>query len=94
VLALIDTGATGIGYISKELARNLKLCLTALPHMIYPTGFTGTPLKGGEITYTAKLTLKQGDHQEQIRLFVTQTGYHKLILGQPWMYKHRVGFDY
>ena len=47
--ALVDTGATGIGYIHRDLARNLNLRQDPLPYVIYPTGFTGTVLDGGEV---------------------------------------------
>jgi hypothetical protein len=92
--ALVDTGATGIGYIHRDLAREMKLIQDPLPYVIYPTGFTGTVLDGGEVSHTVKLTLRHDNHTEHIRLYVTNTGRHELILGQPWMYKHRVTPNY
>ena len=90
----MDTGATGIGYIHRDLARNLNLCQDPLPYVIYPTGFTGTVLDGGEVSHTVSLKLRHDGHEESIRLYVTNTGRHELILGQPWMRKHRVNLDY
>jgi predicted aspartyl protease len=92
--ALVDTGATGIGYIHRDLARNLNLRQTLLPYVIYPTGFTGTVLDGGEVSHTVTLRLQHDNHVEIIRLYVTNTGRHEIILGQPWMNKHRVNLDY
>ena len=44
VTALVDTGATGLGFIHRDLARNLKLRLQSLPYEIQPTGFNGKQL--------------------------------------------------
>ena len=91
---MIDTGATGRGYINRPLARKLKLRLTPLAWPLKPTGFNGKQLEGGTITHTVTVTLQHINHKERIRLFVTATGRHELILGQPWLYKHRIVPDY
>jgi hypothetical protein len=83
---LIDLGANGIGYINRDLARNLKLCLTPLTCTIHPIGFNGKQLEGGSISYVTSVSLTYWSHTEQIKLFVTNTGRHDLILGQPWLY--------
>lgn len=92
--ALIDSGATGIGYIHRSLARAWNLHLDPLPIVLRPTGFNGKPLKGGKITHSVRVTLRHLNHTEPIRLHVLEIGKHDLILGQPWLYKHRVGIDY
>jgi len=94
VRALIDTGATGAGYIHRSLARKWNLRLDPLPNVLRPTGFNGKELKGGTITHSTRVTLRHLNHVEQIRLHVLEIGKHDLILGQPWLFKHRVGIDY
>jgi hypothetical protein len=92
--ALVNTRATSIRYIHRDLARNLNLRQTLLPYVIYPTGFTRTVLDGGEVSHTVTLRLQHDNHVEILRLYVTNTSRHELILGQPWMNKHRVNLDY
>jgi hypothetical protein len=91
---LIDSGANRIGYINRDLARNLKLCLTLLTRTIHPTRFNGKQLEGGSISYVTSVSLTYQNHKETITLYVTNTRRHNLILGQPWLYLHRVAFDY
>jgi hypothetical protein len=91
---LIDSGANRISYINRDLARNLKLYLTPLTHTIHPTGFNGKQLEGGSILYITSVSLTYWNHKETITLYVTNTGRHDLILGQPWLYLHQVAFDY
>jgi hypothetical protein len=91
---LIDTGATGMGFIHRSLVRKWKLRLDPLPTVLHSKGFNGTYLEGGHIAFTTKLTLQYHQHKETIRLMVTDIGNHNIILGQSWMYKHRVSIDY
>ncbi|KAF2741581.1 hypothetical protein M011DRAFT_391014, partial [Sporormia fimetaria CBS 119925] len=88
------TGATGYGFIHRSLARKWKLRLTRLPTVLYSKGFNGNYLEGGHIAFTTTLTLQYKDHKETIRLMVTDIGNHSIILGQSWMYRHRVRIDY
>jgi hypothetical protein len=92
--ALVNTRATGIRYIHRDLARKLNFRQDPLPYVIYPTRFTRTVLNGREVSHTVTLELQHDNHAESIRLYVTNTGRHELILGQPWMNKHRVNLDY
>lgn len=80
--------------MNRDLARKLNLRLTPLARTIYPTGFNGKQLEGGSISYTTSVTITYQHHVEAIRLYVTNTGRHDLILGQPWLYRHKVAFDY
>jgi len=81
LITLVDSGATGIGYINRSLALKLNLCQTPLKHTIYPTGFNGKQLEGGSISHTTSVTLQHTNHKEQVKLFVTNTSQHNLILG-------------
>lgn len=94
MLCLVDTGATGYGFIHRSLARKWKLRLTRLPTVLHSKGFNGNYLEGGHIAFTTTLTLQYEDHKETIRLMVTDIGNHSIILGQSWMYRHRVQMDY
>ena len=92
--ALVDTGATGCGYINRDLAHNLNLVLTPLKRPIIPYGFDGKELENGTITHTVRLQLGHANHKEYIKLYVTTLGKHDLILGQPWIYHHKIAFDW
>jgi hypothetical protein len=83
-----------MGFIHRSLAREWKLRLNPLSTVLHSKGFNGTYLKGGHITHTTKLTLRHYNHKETIQLMVTDIGNHSIILGQSWMFKHRVGIDY
>jgi hypothetical protein len=91
---LINSGANRISYINRDLARNLKLYLTLLTCTIHPTRFNRKQLKGGSISYVTSISLTYQNYKETITLYVTNTGQHDLILGQPWLYLHQVAFDY
>ncbi|KAF2627898.1 hypothetical protein BU25DRAFT_302532, partial [Macroventuria anomochaeta] len=81
-------------YINRDLVHKLSLPLIPLSRTIYPTGFNGKQLEGGSISYLTSVTITYQHHKEQLKLYVTNTGQHDLILGQPWLYWHRVAFDY
>jgi hypothetical protein len=79
---LINLGANRISYINRDLARNLKLYLTLLTYTIHPIRFNRKQLKGGSISYITSVLLTYQSYIEQIKLFVTNTRQHNLILGQ------------
>jgi hypothetical protein len=94
IQALVDSGASGIAYISKSLARRYNLNLKRLPEPIDLYGFDGTKSVTGQIQYTTSLELTHYDHTETITMFVTELGKHPIILGLPWMRLHRVTPDW
>jgi len=91
---MIDTGASGIGYISKSYAQRYGLRLTPLDRHIELFGFNGKKVVSGLITHIARLELRYLDHCEDISLYVTTLGKHPIILGQPWMKLHKVVPDW
>ena len=79
---LIDTGASGIGFINKIFAQDNGFTLTPLDRHIDVFGFNGKRTVSGRITHVAVLRLRYLNHEELIKLFVTTLG-HPVILGQP-----------
>ena len=90
---LIDTGASGIGFINKIFARENGFTLTPLDRHIDVFGFDGKRTVSGRITHVVTLRLRYLNHEELIKLFVTTLG-HPVILGQPWMKLHKVTIDW
>jgi len=90
---LIDTGASGIGFINKIFAQDNGFTLTPLDRHIDVFGFNGKRTVSGRITHVAVLRLRYLNHEELIKLFVTTLG-HPVILGQPWMKLHKVTIDW
>jgi hypothetical protein len=91
---LVDSRATKIKYILGDLACSLSLREKPLPYIIYPTVFTGTVLDSEEVSHNVTLKLQHDNHVKSIRLYVTNTNHHELILCQPWKNKHQVNTDY
>jgi hypothetical protein len=91
---MVDSGATGIGFIDRLFAQQHGLKLKRLPQHIDLFGFNGTRIVTGRITHAVPLKLEHEGHKEKISLFVTTLGKHSVILGLPWMRKHKVAFDW
>jgi hypothetical protein len=91
---MIDSGATGVGFIDRLFAQQHDLNLKRLPRHIDLFGFNGTRIITGRITHVVPLELEYEGHKEKISLFVTTLGKHPIILGLPWMRKHEVVFDW
>jgi hypothetical protein len=85
---MVDTGASGIGYISRSFAQQERLTLTRLAQPIPIFGFDGKEITHGKITHTVYSKIRYLYHIEKIHLFVTTLGKHAVILGLPWMKKH------
>ena len=90
---LVDTGASGIGFINKIFAQDNGFTLTPLNRHIDVFGFDGKRTVSGRITHVVALRLRYLNHEELIKLFVTTLG-HPVILGQPWMKLHKVVIDW
>lgn len=86
LVTLVDTGASGLAFISESIARNLSLELRSLSSPILLTGFEGK--KGPLVTHEVNFSLQIGRHFEKINAFVTEPCKHDLILGLPWLEKH------
>lgn len=87
---LLDTGAAGIGFVNKTFAQQHALKLKELARHIDLYAFDGKRISTGRITHTARVRLEQDGHTESIELFVTTLGRQHIILGLPWMKRHKV----
>ncbi|KAH8144651.1 uncharacterized protein LAJ45_11360 [Morchella importuna] len=92
--ALVDTGATGYGFIDASFAASRGYLTESLPTPRHLQVIDGRPIASGAITQICKLRLEIDAHVEGISLFVTQLGDTKVVLGLPWLQHHaaRVNF--
>ena len=93
---LVDTCATGYGFIDEEFAETVCQDLEIEPQrLIKPKqiqGFDGRAAK--PITHAIYPTLTVGTHTESLApLLITKLRNHPMILGRPWMKKHGVIID-
>ena len=88
--AMVDSGATGLGFISRQFAQEHGFLTTPLDRYIDLFGFDGTRVLRGRITHVVRLQLEHDSHLETISLFVTTLGKHRIILGFPWMKRHKI----
>ena len=91
--SLLDTGATGVAFIDKSIARHvcnvLKIFFLPLAKPKPLKGFDGKPAR--PITHAIYPTLTVQGHSELLApMLVTSLGQHPIILGKPWMQKHSV----
>lgn len=95
-VTLLDTGATGVAFIDKAMARHvcdvLQISFIQLAKPKPIKGFDGRPAP--PITHAIYPTLTVQGHTESLApMLVTTLGQHPLILGKPWMRKHGVILD-
>ena len=93
---LLDTGATGVGFVDYDTARALCTYLHfSFVQLVKPKplrGFDGTMARA--ITHAIYPNMLIQDHFELTApLMVTKLGQHPIILGKPWMHKHGVLLD-
>ena len=79
---LVDTGASGIGFINKIFIQDNSFTLTPLNRHINIFKFDSKYTVSGRITYIVALRLQYLNHKELIKLFITTLG-HLVILRQP-----------
>lgn len=94
--ALIDTGATGHGFIDEESARVLmdRLQIEAV-RLLKPKplkGFDGKPTRPITHAIYPQMAI-QGHTESTTPLLITRLGQHQIILGTPWMQRHGVLLD-
>jgi len=90
---MVDTGATGYAFIDKTFAQEHGLKRTRLLWPIDLYGFDGKKVSE-RITHEVCLYLRYGKHREKISMLETNLGSYDVILGLPWMRKHRVQPDW
>ncbi|KAH0613409.1 uncharacterized protein H6S33_005295 [Morchella sextelata] len=92
--ALVDTGATGYGFIDASFAHSCGYSTEQLPTPRQLQVIDGRPIASGAITHSCKLRLEVGAHMEGISLFVTQLGDAKVVLGLPWLQHHAAKIEF
>ena len=93
--ALIDCGATAIGFIDTNFAhtKSLTLIPLRLPKRIRVVD--GRTSLSGPVTHYVSLNLSVSQHTERsVRFYVTQLGQYNLILGKPWLAEHNPLVDW
>ena len=91
--ALLDSGASTI-FISSAFVKKHNITLTRLPQPIPLSNADGSQNAIGLITHEAVLRMAIGDHQEEIRAAVANTGEDELILGVDWLRCHNPEIDW
>lgn len=86
LISLIDTGASGLSFISKSMCDSLKLPSSPIQRPISIVGFEGK--QGAQITHKASFTLHLGRHCEEISAHIIHPCKNDLVLGLPWLEKH------
>ena len=92
--AMTDSSAKGKGFIDKSWADSHELLLKKLNRLFGILMFDGNLSKKGRVTYYVETKMQVEDHEETIRLYVTQLAHYPVILGMPWLKLHdpRVSF--
>ena len=93
---LVDTCATGFGFINEKFAEIVCERLEIQPQRLTKPkpiqGFDGRTAR--PMTYAIYPTLSVGNHTESLApLLITKLGQHPIILGRPWRKKHGALLD-
>jgi predicted aspartyl protease len=93
---LIDTGATGYGFIDERTAQDVCSTLSIQPNPLSRPkpirGFDGHLAK--PITHAIYPSLTIQSHSERTApLLITRLGQHPMILGKTWLNTHGVLID-
>ena len=95
--ALADTGATAYSFIDEKEAQLLSEHLDIVPIPLakprYLCGYDGK-IRKKPVTHAIYPSMKVGDHLEStVPMLITNLGNQHIILGKPWMNKHKVLLD-
>jgi hypothetical protein len=85
---MLDSGATGKGFIDESFAHSNKLTLYELRNRRRLNVVDGRPLSAGYITHVVKLHMEIKGHREKMLFYVTKLGKYNVILGKPWLTDH------
>jgi predicted aspartyl protease len=95
--ALVDTGATGYGFIDECVAQEVCTALGIQPLLLskpIPIGGYDGQLSKRLITHAIYPNLMTQDHTERTApLLITTLGQHPIILGKTWLNTHGVIID-
>ena len=85
---MLDSGATGKGFIDESFAHSNKLTLFELRNRRRLNVVDGRPSSAGDITHVVKLDMDIKGHKEKMLFYVTKLGKYDIILGKPWLTDH------
>ena len=92
--ALIDSGATSLGYVDKDFAAESGLPVTRLQWPIPVFNVDGSPNADGPITEIVDVALSYDGHSERALLAVASLGKQDIILGHGWLKLHNPDIDW
>jgi hypothetical protein len=93
--AMIDCGATAIGFIDSDFAQTKSLTLIPLRSPKRIRVVDGRTSLAGPVTHYVSLDLSVSQHTEKsVRFYVTQLGQYNIILGKPWLAAHNPLVDW
>lgn len=91
-IALVDTGASGVAFISNSFCRRLNLPRRAISTPISLSGFEGD--NQSIITDQTHFQLRIGRHTEVLKAYVIDRCKYDIILGLPWLELHNPYVDW
>ena len=92
--ALIDSGASGNGFIDESYASCQNLPLKKLYRPRQLEVVDGRPVASGQIKYYVEVAINISGHEETTRLYVTTLGHYPIVLGIPWLQRHNVKINW
>lgn len=91
---MLDSGATGKGFIDETFAHTNKLTFYKLRNRRRLNVVDGRPSSAGDITHIVKLHMNIKGHKENMLFYVTKLGKYDIILGKPWLTDHNPNVDW
>src|SRR3954470_17373672 len=92
--ALIDSGASGNGFIDESYVRCQNLLIKKLYRPRQLEVVDGRPIASGRIKNYVEVAINISGHEETTRLYVTTLGHYPIVLGIPWLRRHNVRIDW
>src|SRR6185312_11942985 len=92
--SMLDSGATGKGFIDETFAHTNKFAFYKLRNRRRLNVVDGRPSSAGDITHVVKLHMDIKGHKEKILFYVTKLGKYDIILGKPWLTDHNPNIDW
>lgn len=91
---MLDSGASGKGFIDETFAHANKLTFYELRNRRRLNVVDGRPSSAGDITHIVKLYMEIKGHKEKMLFYVTKLGKYDIILGKPWLTDHNPNVDW
>ena len=92
--AILDSGAEGV-YCNKTFIMKHKISTHPLETSVYAQNVDGTMNKQGIIHHAAILQMEMGmRHKEYIKMAITNTGNHNILLGTDWLKAYNPSIDW